>query len=111
MSREAPGVTLERLAATIAQRARGDDAKSYTRKLLAKGVGECAKKLGEEAVEAAIAAVQRDPARLRAEAADVLYHLFVLLEAAGVSLQEVTDELRAREGVSGLDEKAARQDR
>ena len=108
MSREAPGAVLERLAATVAERARDGDERSYTRKLLAKGVGECAKKLGEEAVETAIAAVQGDAARLRAEAADVLYHLLVLLEAAGVSLQEVTDELRAREGVSGLDEKAAR---
>ena len=111
MTRDDAGAVLERLAATVAERARGGDGNSYTRKLLAKGVGECAKKLGEEAVETAIAAVQGDSTRLRAEAADVLYHLLVLLEAAGVSLQEVTDELRAREGVSGLDEKAARQDR
>jgi phosphoribosyl-ATP pyrophosphohydrolase len=106
----ASGAAIERLARTIAERARQGGARSYTRKLLDKGVAACAKKLGEEAVEAALAAVQGDRAGLRAEAADVIYHLLVLLEAAGVGLQEVTDELRAREGVSGLDEKAARPD-
>jgi phosphoribosyl-ATP pyrophosphohydrolase len=108
---EPPGAVLERLAETIVARAREGGARSYTRALLDKGVAQCAKKLGEEAVEAALAAVQGERAALRAEAADVLYHLFVLLEAAGVSLQEVTDELRAREGLSGLDEMAARGDR
>ena len=105
-----PGAAIERLARTIAERAQDGTARSYTRKLLDKGVAACAKKLGEEAVEAALAAVQGDRAGLRAEAADVIYHLLVLLEATGVGLQEVTDELRAREGISGLDEKAARQD-
>ncbi len=102
--------TLADLARIVTERAAAPAAESYTAKLIAGGPAAAAKKLGEEAVEAALAAVQGDRAGLRAEAADVIYHLLVLLEAAGVGLQEVTDELRAREGVSGLDEKAARRD-
>ncbi len=81
---------------------------SYTRTLLDRGVEHCAKKFGEEAVEAAIAAVGGDRQRLVREAADVLYHLLVLLHARGVSLDEVEAELGARSHQSGLEEKAAR---
>jgi len=81
---------------------------SYTRKLLDRGVAQCAKKFGEEAVEAALAAVGEDKSRMTAEAADVLYHLLVLLHARGITLDEVEAELGTRTRQSGLDEKAAR---
>jgi phosphoribosyl-ATP pyrophosphohydrolase len=81
---------------------------SYTRKLLDRGVDHCAKKLGEEAVEAAIAAVADDRPGLVREAADVLYHLLVLLHARGISLDEVETELGNRSRQSGLEEKASR---
>jgi phosphoribosyl-ATP pyrophosphohydrolase len=100
--------TLERLAATIAARKGADPASSYTAKLLAGGPALAAKKFGEEAVETVIAAVQGDPAALAAESADVIYHWLVLLAAAGVSLDEVAAKLEAREGRSGLEEKASR---
>ena len=99
---------LEALAATIEARKAADPASSWTAKLLAKGPEKCAEKFGEEAVEAIIEAVKGDRERLTAEAADVLYHLLVMLVSRGVSLSEVLDELSRREGVSGLDEKAAR---
>lgn len=99
---------LERLAATIKAR-RGDSAsKSYTRQLLDAGTETCAKKFGEEAVEAVIAAVSQDADALKGEAADVLYHLLVLLEARGVALSEVLTVLDRRSGTSGLEEKAGR---
>jgi len=85
----------------------GADA-SYTRSLLDKGVTHCAKKLGEEAVEMAIAAVGEDRDRVVAEAADVLYHLLVVLHARGIALTEVESALAERTRQSGLDEKAAR---
>ena len=81
---------------------------SYTRKLLDRGVDQCAKKFGEEAVEAAIAAVSDDREGLVREAADVIYHLLVLLHSRGISLDEVEAELTARSHQSGLAEKAAR---
>jgi phosphoribosyl-ATP pyrophosphohydrolase len=81
---------------------------SYTRKLLDRGVNHCAKKFGEEAVEAAIAAVGEDRTRLIGETADVLYHLLVVLHARGISLDDVEAELGARTRQSGLEEKAAR---
>jgi phosphoribosyl-ATP pyrophosphohydrolase len=81
---------------------------SYTRNLLDRGVNHCAKKLGEEAVEAALAAVGQDRQSLVREAADVLYHLLVVLHARGISLDEVEAELGARSRQSGLEEKAAR---
>ena len=81
---------------------------SYTRKLIDRGVSHCAKKLGEEAVEAAIAAVGEDREHMIAEAADVLYHLLVVLHVRGISLAEVEGELGRRTQQSGLDEKAAR---
>lgn len=102
------GAELDHLSATIAARA-GEDAKSsYTASLLAAGVEKCAKKLGEEAVETALAAAKGDKQQIAAEAADVVYHLLVLLKATGVSGEDVAAVLKARRGVSGLDEKASR---
>lgn len=101
-------MTLETLAATIAARKGADPATSWTAKLLAQGPEKCAAKFGEEAVEAIIEAVKGDPARLTAEAADVLYHLLVMLTACNVSLDDVLAELQRREGQSGIDEKARR---
>lgn len=99
---------LFRLAATIrARRAEASD-RSYTRQLLDGGPERCAKKLGEEAVETVIAGVGESDDALRAEAADLLYHLLVLLEARGVALDDVLAVLDARTGQSGLAEKAAR---
>jgi phosphoribosyl-ATP pyrophosphohydrolase len=99
---------LARLEAVIAARKGADPASSYTAKLLAGGPPLAAKKFGEEAVEAVLAAAQGDKAALAAESADVIYHWLVLLAASGVSLDEVAARLEAREGVSGLDEKASR---
>jgi phosphoribosyl-ATP pyrophosphohydrolase len=99
--------TLERLAATIDSRKGGDPTASYTAKLLA-DPKLAAKKLGEEAVETVIAAVGQGPDEIAGESADLLYHWLVLLAASGVSLDAVADKLAAREGTSGLAEKAAR---
>jgi len=99
---------LDRLAATIEARKGSDPETSWTAKLLARGPERCAEKFGEEAVEAIIEAVKGDRARLTAEAADVLYHLLVMLAARDVTLADVVAELDRREGVSGLAEKAAR---
>lgn len=99
---------LERLAATIAARKGADPESSWTAKLLAKGPEKCAEKFGEEAVEAIIEAVKGDTARLTSEAADVLYHLLVMLAARDVALADVLAELERREGISGIAEKAAR---
>lgn len=101
--------TLDRLYATIAARKGTDAATSYTAQLLAAGVEKCAKKFGEEAVEAVIAGVARDPTALAAESADVLYHLAVLWAAAGVTPDDVYAVLTAREAQSGLAEKASRE--
>jgi phosphoribosyl-ATP pyrophosphohydrolase len=98
---------LMRLQATIDTRRGADTQSSYTAQLLA-DPARAAKKFGEEAVEAVIAAMSADKAALAAEGADVLYHLLVLLAAAGVSPDAVAAELAGREGMSGLDEKAAR---
>jgi phosphoribosyl-ATP pyrophosphohydrolase len=100
---------LDTLFATIAARkAAGDASRSYTAKLLSQGVEKCAKKFGEEAVEAALAAVSGDKEHLAAESGDVLYHLLVLWAAAGITPDEVYAVLRQREAISGLAEKAAR---
>lgn len=99
---------LAELAAIIKQRKIADPESSWTAKLLSQGVERCAKKFGEEAVEAALASVSGDKAHLKAEAADVIYHLLVLLEASGVDLADVFDELAARQHRSGIAEKAAR---
>ncbi|MDP2213927.1 phosphoribosyl-ATP diphosphatase [Phenylobacterium sp.] len=98
---------LTRLAAVIVSRKGGDPAASYTARLLAEPA-LAAKKLGEEAVETVIAAVQGDPDALAAESADLLYHWLVVMAASGVSLDEVAARLEAREGVSGHAEKASR---
>jgi phosphoribosyl-ATP pyrophosphohydrolase len=99
---------LDRLAADIASKAKASPDQSYTAKLLSKGVSACAKKLGEEAVEAALAAASGSKVETTKEAADVLYHLLVLLQSVGVSPEEVMAELKRREGVGGLVEKASR---
>jgi phosphoribosyl-ATP pyrophosphohydrolase len=99
---------LSRLAETVHARRGADPDTSWTAKLLAKGPEKCAEKFGEEAVEAIIEAVKGDRARLTSEAADVLYHLLVMLAARDVSLADVLAELEAREGTSGIAEKAAR---
>jgi phosphoribosyl-ATP pyrophosphohydrolase len=103
--------SLDDLARIVAERAGAGAEQSYTAGLLAGGPARAAKKLGEEAVEAAIAAVQGDRASLVAEAADLLYHLMVVLQGGGVSLDEVMAELERRTAQSGLAEKAARQPR
>jgi phosphoribosyl-ATP pyrophosphohydrolase len=99
---------LETLASTIAARKGADPDSSWTAKLLAKGPEKCAEKFGEEAIEAIIEAVKGDRARLTSEAADVLYHLLVMLAARDVTLDDVLAELARREGTSGLTEKAQR---
>lgn len=100
--------TLDRLARTIAARKDADPESSWTAKLLARGPEKCAEKFGEEAVEAIIEAVKGDRDRLTAEAADVLYHLLVMLASRGVALEDVLAELDRREGTSGITEKASR---
>jgi phosphoribosyl-ATP pyrophosphohydrolase len=99
---------LTRLAATINARKDADPDTSWTAKLLAKGPEKCAEKFGEEAVEAIIAAVKGDREGLTAEAADVVYHLLVMLAARNVTLADVEAELARREGQSGIAEKAGR---
>ena len=97
-----------RLDATIAARKGADPDTSWTAKLLSKGPEKCAEKFGEEAVEAIIEAVKGDRAKLTSEAADVLYHLLVMLAARDVSLADVEAELTRREAQSGIAEKASR---
>ncbi|MGR3551418.1 phosphoribosyl-ATP diphosphatase [Pseudooceanicola sp.] len=99
---------LEQLAATIETRKGADPDSSWTAKLLSKGPEKCAEKFGEEAIEALIEAVKGDRAGLTSEAADVLYHLLVMLAARDVPLSDVLAELQRREGTSGIAEKAAR---
>ncbi|MGE5502457.1 MAG: phosphoribosyl-ATP diphosphatase [Ignavibacteriales bacterium] len=98
---------LDRLASTIDARRGADPKSSYTAQLLA-DPARAAKKLGEEAVETVIAVGQRDPDAIAAESADLLYHWLVLLAASGVSTDAVAEKLAAREGTSGLAEKASR---
>jgi phosphoribosyl-ATP pyrophosphohydrolase len=100
--------TLADLERIVAERASASPDESYTAKLIAGGPARLAKKLGEEAVEAAIAAVQGDKAGLTAEAADVIYHLLVVLRGAGIPLEDVMAELSRRTAQSGLAEKASR---
>ena len=97
------------LAATIAARKSADPDSSWTARLLAKGPEKCAEKFGEEAVEAIIEAVKGDRDRLTGEAADVIFHLLVMLAARDVTLAQVEAELDRRAGTSGIAEKAARQ--
>jgi phosphoribosyl-ATP pyrophosphohydrolase len=100
--------TLADLERIVAERAAASPETSWTAKLIAAGPSRIARKLGEEAIETAIAAVEGDPAALTAESADLLYHLLVLLRARGVPLQAVLDELARRTSQSGLSEKAGR---
>jgi len=100
--------TLADLERIIAERSSTSPNASWTAKLLAKGPARVAKKLGEEAIEAVIAAVENDKGALIGESADLLYHLLVLLRARGVLVQDVLDELERRSAQSGLAEKAAR---
>ena len=100
--------SLEDLNARVAERAKAAPDESYTAKLLRDGIDRCARKFGEEAVEAIVAAASRDRPGLTAEAADVLYHLLVLLSAADVKLSDVMAELEKRTAQSGLAEKASR---
>ena len=101
-------MTLDELAKTIAARATADPDSSWTARLLAKGPEKCAEKFGEEAVEAIIEAVKGDKAGLTSEAADVLFHLLVMLQSRDVALSDVMAELARRQGTSGLAEKASR---
>ena len=100
--------TLTRLEETIAQRRTADPGTSYVAQLTARGRPVMARKLGEEAVEATVAALTGDDAELVGESADLLFHLMVLLADRGIALQDVLSELDRREGLSGLEEKAGR---
>lgn len=100
--------TLSRLEATIAERRVALPESSYVAKLNAKGLPKICEKVGEEATETVIAALTGSDADLTGEAADLLFHLLVLLQARGIGLADVLSELDRREGVSGLDEKAGR---
>ncbi|MFD1193488.1 phosphoribosyl-ATP diphosphatase [Seohaeicola saemankumensis] len=101
-------MTLDDLATLIAARADADPDTSWTAKLLSKGPEKCAEKFGEEAVEAIIEAVKGDRDALTSEAADVLFHLLVMLQSRGVALSDVMAELARRQGTSGIVEKAGR---
>jgi phosphoribosyl-ATP pyrophosphohydrolase len=101
--------TIHDLAAIVDARTASGGEASYTRKLLDKGPAQCAKKLGEEAVEMIIAAVEDDREHLIAESADLLFHFLVVLKSRGVKLEEVEATLAQRTGMSGLEEKAARE--
>jgi len=103
-------MTLDDLARVISDRATADPDSSWTAKLLAKGPEKCAEKFGEEAIEAIIEAIKGDRAALTSEAADVLFHLLVMLQARNVPLADVMSELARRQGTSGLAEKASRGD-
>jgi phosphoribosyl-ATP pyrophosphohydrolase len=100
--------SLSRLEQTILARREADPSNSYVARLRAKGRGKMAQKFGEEAVETVIAALSEDKAALTGEAADLMFHLLVLLADCDVGLADVYAELDRREGVSGLDEKASR---
>ena len=100
--------TLHDLEARIRERAKASADVSYTRKLLDRGMTHCAKKLGEEAVETVMAAIGEDRERLKEEAADLLYHLLVVLHARGLPLAEVEAALAARTQQTGIEEKASR---
>lgn len=102
--------TLERLETVIAERREASADSSYVASLFAKGREKIAQKVGEEATETVIAALSGDPAKLTAEAADLVFHLMVLLADGGVAIDDVLGELDRREGLSGLEEKAARKD-
>ena len=101
-------MTLNYLFETIQSRKTADPSSSWTAKLLSKGPEKCAEKFGEEAIEAIIEAVKGDRAGLTSEAADVIYHLMVMLASRDISLDDVVDELAKRQAKSGIAEKASR---
>ncbi len=101
-------MTLEELEQIVAARANASTDESWTAKLLVKGPEKCAEKFGEESIEAIIEAIKGDRDRLTSEAADVLFHLLVMLKSRDVALADVMAELARRQGQSGLQEKAAR---
>jgi phosphoribosyl-ATP pyrophosphohydrolase len=101
-------MTLDDLFATIEARKTADPDSSWTAQLLAKGPEKCAEKFGEEAIEAIIEAIKDDKAALTSEAADVLYHLLVMLASRDVQLVDVMAELASRQSRSGVEEKASR---
>lgn len=100
--------TLSRLERTIAERRRADPSQSYVASLHAKGLPQIARKLGEEGVEAAVATLSGSEAELAGEAADILFHLLVALDARDIPFADVLAELDRREGTSGIEEKAGR---
>jgi len=100
--------TLERLASTIAERRGGDPESSYVARLLAAGEDAILKKIGEEATETVLAAKSGERLQLVRETADLWFHCLILLESRGLGPQDVLAELHRREGISGIDEKAAR---
>lgn len=102
--------TLSDLEKIVATRAKASPEESWTAKLVAAGQGRAAKKLGEEAVETVIAAIEKDKNSLTSEAADLIYHLLVVLNIADIPLQDVINELQRRTAQSGLSEKASRRD-
>ena len=99
---------LERLDLTIQEKTTESPNKSYTAKLLKKGTEKCAEKFGEEAIELIVASVKKKKKEIIGEAADTLYHMFVLLRSKNISINEVLTELASREGISGIEEKRKR---
>ena len=99
---------LERLDLTIQRKTTESPNKSHTAKLLKKGTEKCAEKFGEEAIELIVASVKKKKKEIIGEAADTLYHMFVLLRSKNISIKEVLTELASREGISGIEEKRKR---
>ena len=99
---------LERLDLTIQRKTTESPNKSHTAKLLKKGTEKCAEKFGEEAIELIVASVKKKKKEIIGEAADTLYHMFVLLRSKNISINEVLSELASREGISGIEEKRKR---
>ena len=102
------GAVLDRLFSVVESRRGGDPGQSYTARLLSEGRGKICSKLGEEAMETAVAALDETPGNVVRESADLLYHLLVLWAETGVAPAQVWEELASREGVSGIEEKALR---
>ena len=99
---------LERLDLTIQRKTTESPNQSHTAKLLKKGTEKCAEKFGEEAIELIVASVKKKKKEIIGEAADTLYHMFVLLRSKNISIDEVLTELASREGISGIEEKRKR---
>ena len=101
---------LDRLIEVIASRRNSDTTESWTAKLLSKGPEYCARKFGEESIELIIASTNGNADEIKSEAADVIFHLLVLLESREISLSEIFDILDKRQGMSGIEEKKSRKD-